>query len=139
MSALNRWIYSGPWPAGASRKDGFDEGKNRCKFALRGLLTLPWTLRWLDTWRQQPALRQHLQANRGWPASCTALSLPLAEPGRQTRRALHPLPSAGGTVSPAAYRSLLDDAGLILAELNGKNDAEIKVRLTHQHSFDKGG
>ena len=141
MSALNAvdlfWsLASGRF----SRKDGFDEGKNRCKFALRGLLTLPWTLRWLDTWRQQPALRQHLQAN---PRLACKLHRPylyrsLSQGGKLAALCTH-YQALAERISPAAYRSLLDDAGLILAELNGKNDAEIKVRLTHQHSFDKEG
>lgn len=140
MSALNAvdlfWsLASGRF----SRKDGFDEGKNRCKFALRGLLTLPWTLRWLDSWGQ-PALRRHLQAN---PRLACKLHRPylyraLGPSGKLAALREH-YQTLATRVSPAAYRSLLSDAGLPLAALLGKNEAAITAVLTHRHSFDKEG
>ncbi|WP_440028703.1 VirK/YbjX family protein [Chromobacterium amazonense] len=122
-----------------SRRDGFDEGKNRFKFAFRGVLTLPWTLRWLDTFRSQTLL-PYLRHN---PRLASKLHRPylyrsLGPAGKLRALQAH-YQLLEKRFSGGARRQLLSSQHLQLAELTGKNDAKLLVVLTQQHSFDKEG
>ncbi|WP_434632795.1 VirK/YbjX family protein [Chromobacterium sp. CV08] len=122
-----------------SRRDGFDEGKNRFKFALRGMLTLPWTLRWLDTLRAQ-TLHTYLRRN---PRLACKLHRPYLYRSLGIRGKLQTLQAHYQLLEQCfgahARRLLLSSETLPLARLNGKNDAELLLLLTQQHSFDKEG
>ncbi|MEO9386082.1 VirK/YbjX family protein [Chromobacterium phragmitis] len=123
-----------------SQLDGFDEGKNRFKFVFRGMLTLPWTLRWLDTFRHSQTLLTYLRRN---PRLASKLHRPY----------LHrSLGCAGKLAALRAHYQLLEQrfaadvrgrllssAPLRLADLVGKNDVPLQLLLTQQHSFDKEG
>ncbi|OWY37717.1 hypothetical protein CEK28_15955 [Xenophilus sp. AP218F] len=122
-----------------SRRDGFDEGKNRFKFAFRGLLTLPWTLRWLKTLGSQ-SLLPYLRQN---PRLACKLHRPYLYRSLGSRGKLAALRAhyqlLRQCLAPAIHQRLLSSETLSLANLAGKNDAPLAIRLTHQHSFDKEG
>ncbi|QEL56690.1 VirK/YbjX family protein [Chromobacterium paludis] len=122
-----------------SRRDGFDEGKNRFKFALRGMLTLPWTLRWLGTFGS-PSLLPYLRHN---PRLACKLHRPylyrsLGAAGKLRALQAH-YQLLEQRFSAHARRQLLSSEPLLLAQLSGKNEGALSVLLTQQHSFDKEG
>ncbi|WP_158253686.1 VirK/YbjX family protein [Chromobacterium alticapitis] len=140
MTAINSMDLFWSLASGTfSRRDGFDESKNRFKFAFRGMLTLPWTLRWLDTVRSQ-ALLPYLRHN---PRLACKLHRPylyrsLGAAGKlQALQAHYQLLEQ--RFSGAARQQLLASQTLHLATLTGKNDSALLVQLTQQHSFDKEG
>ncbi|WP_158020726.1 VirK/YbjX family protein [Chromobacterium sphagni] len=122
-----------------SRRDGFDEGKNRFKFVFRSMLTLPWTLRWLDTFRSQ-ALLTYLRRN---PRLACKLHRPYLYRTLSVRGKLQALQTHYQLLEQRfgeqARRQLLSNGPLPLATLAGKNDGQLHILLTQQHSFDKEG
>ncbi|HJU49719.1 MAG TPA: VirK/YbjX family protein [Pseudogulbenkiania sp.] len=123
-----------------SSLNGFDEVKNRFKFAVRSALTLPWTLRWLGTFNQQPALLEYLHQA---PRLACKLHRPylyrsLGAAGKVAVLKAHYSHIAKG-FTPAVRRILLSHDSLTLATLEGKDGARFSCTLTHNHSFDKEG
>ncbi|UTH75204.1 VirK/YbjX family protein [Chromobacterium sp. IIBBL 290-4] len=122
-----------------SQRDGFDEGKNRFKFALRGMLTLPWTLRWLNTFRSQ-SLLTYLKRN---PRLACKLHRPylyrsLGPAGKLAALQNH-YALQERTFNAQALKVLLSNAQLELAQVSGKNEESLLAQLTLNHSFDKEG
>lgn len=123
-----------------SRLDGLDEFKHRFKFAFRGALTLPATLRWLKTFSDDPALLAFLRQN---PRVACKLHRPY----------LFQKLGTGGKLAilQAHYRlettrfptrqlaALLAGERLTLATISGKDEKTYRFTLTHQHTFDKEG
>ncbi|MBX9296368.1 VirK/YbjX family protein [Chromobacterium piscinae] len=123
-----------------SRRDGFDQGKNRFKFVFRGMLTLPWTLRWLDTFRQSQTLLTYLRRN---PRLASKLHRPYLYRSLGCRGKLEALCAHYQLLeqrfSADIRAQLLSSAPLRLADIAGKNDCRLLLLLTHQHNFDKEG
>lgn len=123
-----------------SRLDTFDETKNRLKFAARGLMTLPYTLRWLDF---IAADAQRLEFVRRRPRIASKLHRPYLMQSMGTARRLAVLIDHYTLQQqrfPAALHArLLADEDVLLATLAGKNDKTYRVILTQKHSFEKEG
>jgi len=123
-----------------SQRDSLDEVKNRFKFLLRSLLTLPSTLRWLDTFIQDEQLLVFLRAN---PRLASKLHRPYLHQKLGTAGKLKILQQhyslERARVPKKQLGILLDSGTLILATLRGKDNSEYRFTLTHQHTFDKEG
>ena len=122
-----------------SQKDGFDEGKNRFKFVFRGMLTLPWTLRLLETFRSQTLLT-YLRRN---PRLACKLHRPYLYRTLKARGKVQALQAHYQLLEQRfgqpARGLLLSNQPVALAALTGKNDGTLQVLLTQQHTFDKEG
>lgn len=122
-----------------SQRDYLDERKNRIKFALRSLLSLPWTMRWLAFIQQQPRL---LAYARHAPRIAAKLHRPYLHSKLGMAGKLANLKAHYGTMLALpenAREALLSETGLLLATVTGKHDAPFYCLLTHQHYFDKEG
>lgn len=123
-----------------SRLDTFDETKNRLKFAARGLMTLPYTLRWLDFIADEP---QRLEFVRRRPRIASKLHRPYLMQSMGTGRRLTVLIDhytlQQQLFTAPIHARLLADEDIQLALLTGKNDKTYSVVLTQKHSFEKEG
>lgn len=123
-----------------SGKDGFDEFKHRFKFALRSLLTLPATLRWLKVLSGHPVLLDFLRNN---PRIACKLHRPYLQQHLDSAGKLALLEAHYKLeitrMAPGALDTLLTTEQLTLATLTGKDEKPYRLILTHQHSFDKEG
>lgn len=123
-----------------STRDGFDELKNRLKFAGRGVLTLPSTLRWLDTLAGQEPLYEYLRQS---PRLASKLHRPylyraLDSKGKVEALSAHYL-HVVRSFPPAVRDVLLSPASLTLATLEGRDELRFRCTLTHNHTFTKEG
>lgn len=122
-----------------SQRDCLDERKNRIKLALRSLLTLPGSYRWLRFLSSQPLLLDYLRLA---PRLAQKLHRPYLYRGlgnaakadmlqQHYERMLH---------LPAPLRSLLLSLdNLTLATVSGKDETSFSWVLGHNHTFDKEG
>lgn len=123
-----------------SRLDGFDELKNRFKFALRSALTLPWTLKWLGTFSKNNMLMAFLRQN---PRIASKLHRPYLYQTLDTIDKLAILQThyriECSRFPKKQLRMLLEESELPLATIVGKDEQPYRFILTHQHTFDKEG
>lgn len=123
-----------------SKQDGFDEAKNRFKFAARGALTLPSTLRWLDTLARQEPLLEYLRTT---PRLASKLHRPYLYRSLDSRGKVAALSAHYDHIvqcfSPAVRNVLLSPASLTLATLEGRDELRFRCTLTHNHTFTKEG
>jgi uncharacterized protein VirK/YbjX len=123
-----------------STRDGLDEFKNRFKFAFRSALTLGTTLRWLQTFTQDPVLLAFLRAN---PRLACKLHRPylyqkLGAAGKLAILQAH-YQLETSRVPQRQLSTLLAGQPLPLASVQGKDESTYFFTLTHQHAFDKEG
>ncbi len=123
-----------------SQKDGFDKKKTRVKFVLRTILTLPWTLRWLNMLNRDAKLKQYLHEN---PRLALKLHRPylyrsLGMDGKLLALLTH-YRLLKMKFKPAIYLALLNNERITIANLHGKNNASLSMVLTQQHANDKEG
>jgi uncharacterized protein VirK/YbjX len=123
-----------------SQRDGFDEFKHRFKFALRSMLTLPLTLRWLKTFTQNEDLLAYLHR---LPRLASKLHRPYLYQTLATRGKLKILQQhyqlECSRFAPRPLSTLLNGATLTLATIDGKDQQCYRMTLTHQQAFDKEG
>ena len=123
-----------------SHRDGFNKRKTRIKFVLRSVLTLPWTLRWLNILNQNAQLRQYLSEN---PRLVLKLHRPylyrsLGIDGKLLALATH-YRILEMKFRPAFYLALLHNERITIAKLHGKNDVDLIVVMTQRHGNDREG
>lgn len=123
-----------------TKLDGFDEVKNRFKFFTRGVMTWPWTIKWLETITRYPELLEYLKHA---PRISSKLHRPyLARSFNMSKRAdvlQEHYTFIINNIKDPAKTELLTQGKLAISTIHGKDDASYTLRLTHQHHFDKEG
>ncbi|WP_168190828.1 VirK/YbjX family protein [Aquitalea aquatilis] len=122
-----------------SRRDYLDEGKNRIKLALRTLLTLPASYRWLGFLASQPVMLDYLRLA---PRLAQKLHRPYLHRGLGNAAKADMLQQHYSQLLqlPASLRGkLLSLENLKLASVSGKDDSQFGWVLGHNHTFDKEG
>lgn len=123
-----------------SPQDGFDSRRHRIKFALRGILQLPHTLRWLNFLTEHPELLTFLQQR---PRMAIKPHRPYLMQSMGAAERVHVLMSHYRLLKqlfrPALYHQLLEGRHILLAELEGKNEQRYRVVLNKFHNFDREG
>lgn len=124
----------------ASRQDTFDEVKNRLKFAFRGLMFLPYTLKWLNFIGKNPMLCTFIERR---PRVASKLHRPYMLNSLGVSKRLQLLVQHYNfqceQMPLALSTALLADEYVVLAKLLGKNDKPYSIILTQRHSFEKEG
>ncbi|WP_036666108.1 VirK/YbjX family protein [Paludibacterium yongneupense] len=123
-----------------SRRDGLDEFKHRFKFALRSLLTLRSTLKWLAVLCADPRLlallrvhpRLACKLHRTYLRRDLSLSGKFGVLQQHYALELERFPCTQGAI-------LRGDGELELARIPGKDGQHYLIALTHHHHFDKEG
>ncbi|MBV8679646.1 MAG: DUF535 domain-containing protein [Aquitalea sp.] len=122
-----------------SRRDYLDERKNRIKLALRSLLTLPSSYRWLAFLSSQPLLLDYLRLA---PRLAQKLHRPylyrsLGNAAKVELLQQHYLQML--RLPPAVRSRLLSLDNPVLATVSGKDEASFSWVMGHNHYFDKEG
>jgi uncharacterized protein VirK/YbjX len=123
-----------------SQLDNLDEFKNRFKFAFRSALTLPSTLRWLNTFAENDELLEYL---RKLPRMASKLHRPYLYQALGTQGKLKMLQDhyqiECSRFPARQLAALLATQSLTLAEIFAKDDHRYRFTLTHRHTFQKEG
>lgn len=123
-----------------SKRDGLDKLKNRFKFIFRSLLTLPWTLRWLNEINKNPDLKNYLKLS---PNLATKLHRPYLYKSLGSSGKLSALIShyhiMRNRFSISLYSRLINQESITIGTILGKNGKKLRLVLTQNHSFTKEG
>jgi len=122
-----------------SQRDYLDERKNRIKLALRTLLTLPGSYRWLQFLASQPLMLDYLRLA---PRLTQKLHRPYLYRSLGNKAKVDMLQQHYRQILqlPASLRDrLLSLENLTLATITGKDESQYSWVMGHNHSFDKEG
>ena len=123
-----------------SRQGSFNRIRVRAKFGLRSLITLPWTLKWLDIVLRSPELKQYLKENPGLGMKLHRpylyRSLRLNGKINAIREHYHLL----GRILPLAMsKSIFKNERVVVATLSHKEKSILNLVLTQQHTNQREG
>lgn len=123
-----------------SDEDGFNQFKHRAKFALRTLLTLPWSGPWLSTLAGDPRLQETL---RRYPRLACKLHRPYLHRGLSLAERLQALRDHYQLLAQRLPAPLLEalyrNDDVTLATVSGRNGEAYPLLLKLRHGFDKEG